>query len=269
MVQRHVAAVRHDAVDEGQLARFEREASVALVELLQDGLRVRGAVISLTLDGNLAMLGYEVYLPNIEATDQVADGAMALLFNIMRSLCGPDWKPIEVQLSHRKPKDAAPFRQFFCVPPRFDAERNALVFSTRWLSRGLPDVDSELRRLLQQQADMLEARNGDGFSAQVRSVMRTAIVNGHADAKRVAALFSMHSRTLHRRLEASGTGFQVLVDESRFERARQLLVDSSMEVSRVAMLIGYADASAFTRAFKRWSGTTPARWRATRGTFAS
>jgi AraC-like DNA-binding protein len=95
-------------------------------------------------------------------------------------------------------------------------------------------------------------------------VLRTALVTGHAKSDQVAALFSMHCRTLNRRLNAFGTGFQKLVDEGRFEIARQMLEDSATEVAQIAGLLDYADASAFTRAFRRWSGTTPARWRATR-----
>jgi AraC-like DNA-binding protein len=74
----------------------------------------------------------------------------------------------------------------------------------------------------------------------------------------------MHSRTLSRRLSAFSTNFQALVDEGRFEIARQMLEDSAMEVSQIAASLDYADASAFTRAFRRWSGTTPALWRAKR-----
>jgi AraC-like DNA-binding protein len=86
-------------------------------------------------------------------------------------------------------------------------------------------------------------------------------VTGQARSDQVAALFSMHSRTLSRRLNDFGTSFQALLDESRFEVARQMLEDSRTEVKQIAMALDYADASAFTRAFRRWSGTTPAQWR--------
>ena len=72
----------------------------------------------------------------------------------------------------------------------------------------------------------------------------------------------MHRRTLNRRLAGFGTTFRELVDESRYEAARQMLESSAMEVREIAAWLGYADASAFTRAFRRWSGTTPALWRA-------
>jgi AraC-like DNA-binding protein len=73
----------------------------------------------------------------------------------------------------------------------------------------------------------------------------------------------MHSRTLTRRLKASGCNFKALVDEGRFEIAREMLQNTSLDVSRIAASLDYADASAFTRAFRRWSGATPAVWRAT------
>jgi len=249
----------------GLLVKYSPDVRTALRSLVRYmHLHVRGAVTTLAVDSDSAMLGYEIYQPNVEAIDQVGDGALALMFNIMRGLCGPEWKPVEVRFAHRRPEDVGPFRRFFRASLRFDAEQYMLVFSADWLNRRLPDADPELRRLLQQQIDVLEARHGDDFPEQVRSVLRTALVTGHGTADQVAALFSMHSRTLNRHLNALGTGFRQLVDESRFEIARQMLEDSAMEVSQIAAVLDYADASAFTRAFRRWSGTTPARWRAMR-----
>jgi AraC-like DNA-binding protein len=184
------------------------------------------------------------------------------MYNILRALCGPDWRPIEAWFAQRKPADVGPFRRFFRVPLRFDAEQFALVFSTRYLKRRLPVIDDELRRLLQRQIDTLEARHGDDFPEQVRSVLRTALLTGHAKADQIAALFGMHSRTLHRGLKAFGIGFQQLVDEIRFEIARQMLENSAKEVGQIGELLDYAASGAFTRAFRRWSGTTPAEWRA-------
>jgi AraC-like DNA-binding protein len=71
----------------------------------------------------------------------------------------------------------------------------------------------------------------------------------------------MHSRTLHRHLAESGTNFRALVDESRYEIARQMLDDTDRDVGQIACMLDYADTSAFARAFRRWSGTTPSGWR--------
>ncbi len=249
----------------GFLVQHSPDVGMALRSLVRYlHLHVRGAVPSLAVHGKLVILGYDIYQPHVEAADQIADGAVAVMFNIMRTLCGPEWKPVEAWFAHRKPEDVGPFRQFFRVPLRFDAEQNAIVFSAHWLNRRMPGADPELRRLLQKQIDALEARHGSDFPEQIRRVLRTALLTGHGNAEQVARLFSIHSRTLNRRLKASTTSFQRLVDEGRYAIARQMLEQSDTGVRQIAASLDYADASAFTRAFRRWSGTTPARWRATR-----
>ena len=250
----------------GLLVKYSPDVGTALRSLVHHmHLHVRGATTTFAVDGAMARLTYDVHQPRVEATDQVGDGALALMSNIMRALCGPRWKPIEVCMTHRKPEDVGPFRRFFRAPLRFDAEQNVLVFSTYWLRHSLPDADSQVRRLLQRQIDALEVRHSADFPEQVRSLLRTALLTGHSRADQVAAMFSMHSRTLSRRLDAFGVSFRELVDEGRFEIARQMLGDSAMDVRQIALSLDYADPSAYTRAFRRWSGTTPGRWRATAG----
>jgi AraC-like DNA-binding protein len=224
-------------------------------------LHDRGAVPTLATDAGSAMLGYAIYRPEIEAADQIADGTIAIGCNIMRKLCGPEWRASVVLLAHRPPSEVAPFRKFFGAPLRFDAEQNALVFPVEWLERPLSGADPELHRMLRKQVDDLETRHGGDFPDQVRRVLRTSVLTRQATADEVAALFSVHSRTLNRRLQACGTSFQELADQCRYGIARQMLADSGVALSQVAAALDYADASAFTRAFKRWSGTTPALWR--------
>jgi AraC-like DNA-binding protein len=249
----------------GFLVQHSPDLGTALRSLVRYlHLHVRGAAPSLAVNGGAAVLSYDIHQPQVEATDQIGDGAVAVMFNIMRTLCGPGWKPTEVLFAHRKPEDVGPFRRFFRAPLRFDAEQNALVFPSAWLEHRLSGADPELRRMLQKQIDALDARHREDFPEQVRSVLRSALLTGHAKAGQVATLFSMHRRTLSRRLSAFGTNFRELVDEGRFEIARQMLEDSAMEVSQIAASLDYADASAFTRAFRRWSGTTPALWRTKR-----
>jgi AraC-like DNA-binding protein len=249
----------------GVLVKHSPDVGTALRSLERHfSLHVRGAVQTLTVEGKSAVLAYLASGRRVEAADQTAVGAVAANFNIMRSLCGPGWQPTEVRFARRRPADVGPFRRFFRAPLRFDADQYALEFPASWLNRRLPGEDAELRRLLQKQISRLEARHQDDFPEQVRNVLRTSLLTRHARADQVAAFFSMHSRTLSRRLGAFGTGFQELVDEGRFEIARQLLEDTSLEVSAVAASLGYTSASAFTRAFQRWSGTTPTSWRAKR-----
>jgi len=249
----------------GLLAKYSPDVETALRSLQSHFfLHARGATTTLEVHAAVAMLGYEIHEPQSEAADQLCDGALAFEYNMLAALCGPRWKPLEVRFAHRKPVDVGPFRRFFKAPLVFDAEQNALVFSADWMNHSLPGDDPALRRLLQRQINALEVRHGEDLPCQVRSVLSTALLTGHGSADQVASLFSMHSRTLNRRLSAFGTSFQQLVDASSLEIAQQMLESSALEVRQIALALGYADPSAFTRAFRRWSGTTPARWRSTR-----
>lgn len=250
----------------GLMVEYSPDAGTALRNLVRYlHLHIHGSVVSLETADELAILSYETYQPRVEATDQIADGALALMFNIMRTLCGPDWKPVEICFAHRKPDNTRPFRKVFQSPLRFDAGQNALVFAARHLDKRLPDVAPEQQRLLMKQIDALERRYSQDFAGQVRGLLRTALVSGQASSTQVATMFSIHSRTLTRRLADLGTNFQQLADEGRFEIARQMLKDSTMAVSSIASMLDYERASAFTRAFRRWSGATPTQWRESNG----
>lgn len=249
----------------GSLMRHAPDVRTALRSLVSYmHAHVRGAALALTVDDGTAILSYAVYQPRVSAIDQVGDGAAAMMLNIMRDLCGSDWKPLEVWIAHREPEDVRPFRSFFRGPLRFDAEHYGLVFSGRWLDKSLPNIDPELSRLLHTQIKELETRFADNFPEQVRSLLRTGLLTGLSSADQIAALFSIHTRTLNRRLTAEGVSFRELVDEERLEIARQMLENTAQRVNEIAASLGYARASVFIRAFRRWSGTTPALWRAKR-----
>jgi AraC-like DNA-binding protein len=251
----------------GLLVKYSPDVGTALRSLVRHlHIHGRGSAVGLTVDRDKATFSFGLHLSRLESTEQVGDGAVTMMFNVMRGLCGPAWRPVEVRFAHRKPQDVEPYRRYFQATLRYDAEQYALVFPARWLVRPLPETDPDVRRLLQQQIDAIEAEHGDDFPARVRSVLRTALLTSQAGADQVAALFSMHSRTMNRRLHAFGTSFRLLVAESRFGIARQLLESSALDVSEIAEILDYSDASAFTRAFRLWSGTTPARWRSDRQT---
>lgn len=246
----------------GLLVRYSPDVASALRSFVRYlPTHVRGATSRLTVDGHVATLRWELYQPGVEAIDQVSDGALAVFFNVLRELCGPDWLPIEVHFAHRQPEQLQPFRQFFRTTLQFDTEEYAIYFASSWLQRPISHTNPVLLSVLQKEVDALAARYEADFPGQVRSVLRSALLTGSARSDQMAALFSMHSSTMARRLKPYGVGFRDLVDECRFEVAREMLALSVMHVSEIAAMLDYADTSAFTRAFRRWSGTTPALWR--------
>ncbi len=222
----------------------------------------RGAAPNLSVEPDVAVLSYLIYQRGVEGTSQIYDCAIAIIFNILRDLCGPTWRPTEVSFSHRQPSDTKPYRQFFQAPLRFDREQTALVFPAKWLDCAVAGADPVRREQLEQQIAALENLDSRDLVSQLRSVLRTLLITHRSSLEQVAQLFSMHRRTLNRRLKAQNYTFHELVNEVRYEIARQLLEDTQMPMSQIAVTLDYSDASAFTRAFRRWSGTTPAAWRA-------
>ncbi|MBV8095688.1 MAG: AraC family transcriptional regulator [Acetobacteraceae bacterium] len=222
----------------------------------------RGAVATMCVEGDLTKLGYAIYHPEVECADQIADGALATGCRIMRGLCEPEWNPAEVTFTHRKPAELRPYQQFFRAPVRFDAEENVLLFATDWLSRPVIGAEPELRRLLMKEIEREQADTHREFSDDVRRVLRSTIGSGHYSASHMGNIFGMNERTLNRRLAAEGTTFKKLSDEVYHEVARQLLADSDIPLSQIAAMLDFSEASAFTRAFRRWSGISPADWRA-------
>src|SRR5919107_2061746 len=93
----------------------------------------RGAVPLLSVNGDVAVLSYAIYEPGIESAEQISDAAIATILNLMRGLCGPEWRPADILLPRSSPVDLTPYRRLFGAPVRFDEETAALVFPARWL----------------------------------------------------------------------------------------------------------------------------------------
>jgi AraC-like DNA-binding protein len=100
------------------------------------------------------------------------------------------------------------------------------------------------------------------FSEDLRQVLRTELLKGPCTSRDIARLFSMHHRTLSRHLAREGITFQQVVDEIRFAIARDLLANTAMALNQISVVLRFSEPSAFTRAFRRWSGQPPSAWRA-------
>jgi AraC-like DNA-binding protein len=95
----------------------------------------------------------------------------------------------------------------------------------------------------------------------VRRVLQTELLKDTCSVAVIARLFSMHRRTLHRHLRMEGVAFRQVANEIRFEIACDLLANTEMTLGQIAAALRYSEPSAFTRAFRRWSGQTPSAWR--------
>ena len=189
---------------------------------------------------------------------------MTVVCTIMRSPCEPSWNPTEVLLSRRPPQDLAPYRRFFRSPLRFNTDQSAVVFPGHWLDHPIPGADPLLHRHLQQQANEFHSHQEQSLVGELRGFLRKSLANQQGTATHIAARLGMHQHTLSRRLRAEGTSFRQELETSRYDLARQLLADSNASLPEIATALNYADSTAFSRAFKQWSGATPTEWRTQR-----
>lgn len=243
----------------GLLARSSPDVGSALRNLIKHlHHHDQGAVPYLSVHGNTALLGYAIYEKEAPAADQIYSAAMAITFTIMRELCGSGWRPSEVLLPFRKPGDVAPFRQYFRAPLRFDADQAALAFPAAWLNRALHSADQEVRHQI---AAMLVGHERSDFTSRTRRAVRAMLAQGQFSEERLAHGFGVSRRTLIRQLRQEGTSFHALLRAIRLDVTCLMLRDTDNAIEHIAVSLGYANASSFTRAFRNWTGQTPADWR--------
>jgi AraC-like DNA-binding protein len=247
----------------GRLALHAPSVGVALQELaahfvLQDS----GGVPSIAIHDGTATFAYGIHAYGVRHADQVYDLSVGAMLNIMRQLCGESWQPNLVMLPRKRPEDLRPYREILRAPLRFDALQAAVVFPESQLLQPIVGADPFLHALIETHASAALARQSSPLQAEVRRAIRLLMLAGDCSRAEVARRLDMHERTLGRRLQASGTTFQALLDETRAEMARQLLQDTRSSIARIAHSLGYRDPTIFTRAFRRWTGSTPRAFRA-------
>lgn len=247
----------------GFLLSSAPDVATALHGLLQHlDLHDQGGVPTLQIENGIARLGYAIHEPGAQATDQIYDLAVAIACNIMRALCGQKWNATEVLLSRRPPRDLAPYRRFFRAPLHFNAAQSGVTFPNRWLDHKIVSADPLLHRHLEHEALTLHALRDASIVEDLRRALHRQLLNNQACAvAEVAGELRIHQRTLNRRLRDHGTSFRRELDNVRYAVAQQLLAESTIPLARIATILNYADVTAFSRAFKRWTGSTPGQWR--------
>jgi AraC-like DNA-binding protein len=172
--------------------------------------------------------------------------------------------PSEVAVRHGRPRYADAYSETFGCPIRFDAPRNEIVFPAALLDVPQPFLDDSLFRLLKRRADdlMLQERTRDLLHERVRHVLRHEVDLSSVNPGSIARRLGVSPRSLRRRLGDEGHSLSALTDEVRRELSLSELLNPDVPIKRIADRVGFSEVSAFHRAFKRWTGVTPARYRA-------
>jgi len=198
--------------------------------------------------------------------DWLYDWLVAGAVRLSRLICGDAFKPLEVALVRERPPDAAPFDQYFRAPLLWGASQATLLCSIEDWRRSIPTGHPEVAAVNERVAlDYLARLDRDDTVTQVRQRIRDSLPSGVPSQAEVARALALSRRTLARRLEEAGTSFTGLLDETRRALAEQYLRRTDYSVAEVAYLVGFAEASSFNRAFRRWTGHSPGDARGRQG----
>lgn len=191
-----------------------------------------------------------------------AEVTVGLMVKFGRIVAGALDASAEAWFAYPAPDYADEYGRVLELPIRFDAPCHALSSSADRLDAPLPRADSRLQELLEQHARRLyEALpRSDCFADRVRDAILAELPSGDPGADHIAQRLHLSTRTLRRRLRHEGTTHRELLDAVRSELARSYLASRELGASEVAFLLGFSDTSAFHKAFRRWTGLSPAAW---------
>jgi AraC-like DNA-binding protein len=193
----------------------------------------------------------------------VAEYALACWLILARQGLQTRFDPVEVQFIHNQTVNLKEYERFFRAPVKLGAERNALVIKTSSLKLPLVGAKEGLCEILDKYARQLmkQVPKKKSLSERVRELMAEELAGGDASAEGIATRLHMSTRTLRRRLNEEGNSHRLLLEELRRNLAELYLDEKGLAVSEAAFLLGFADSGAFHKAFKRWTGRTPAEYR--------
>lgn len=190
------------------------------------------------------------------------DALAAFLVDLARRLIDPGFAPLAIELDRPPPGKPQQHVEHFRAPLTFDAECTRLTLARAEIEAVLPTGNAELAYQNDKiVADYLARFDADRLSERIRAIVTERLVTGKFSEEQIADQLNLSLRSLQRRLREEQTSYQQLLDETRLELALQYINRTRLSVAQIAPLLGFSDSSNFNRAFKRWLGIAPSRYR--------
>ncbi|HWT31115.1 MAG TPA: AraC family transcriptional regulator [Propylenella sp.] len=231
------------------LFRFHQESSAMRLRRGEDGLY---------------RLEYQITAPDIVERRQDAELSLGMFLNFFRECCGARWAPEEVHFEHPKPSMAREHEGAFDAPVYFSQPTNALLFKPEILERPMPSSDLKLLAVMQTCLEQLgsDAPAEDPLFDRLRTAIRVKLPDGYPMLEEVAEDLRVPTSLVCRDLHDAGTTYKEVVEGVRRDLAISYMKQRRLPFSDIALLLGYSELSAFSRAFRRWTGTSPRDYRA-------
>ena len=246
------------------LLYYTQASSDTLEEALQRGVRYGSIVnegLALSFQGGGAVgINFEYVGVARHSDRHQIEFAMVTLVRTLRQLTKRHLPASQVSFTHRRSDDISEFRTFFGCDVTFGAPVDRVVFSKSSREMPLVDTDPYLNEVLIKYCDQAIADRSakrSSFRLSVENAIALLLPHGRAQAGEIARKLGVSRRTLARRLASEGMTFTGIMQSLKSDLAKRHLTDQTLSVSEIAWLLGYQDVSAFTHAFKRWTGRAP------------
>lgn len=185
---------------------------------------------------------------------------VAGLDHFVRKMTGrEDLSAETIGFKHKKPVGSGNAYDYLNCPVKFEQDDLYIDILTEHLTLPISTKDPSLKRLLDQQAEALlrVLPNQNQFEQDLKKLIIRSMQDGEPTLDNISSQLNISSRTLHRKLEDIGVNFKTLLQQTRRELAIEYLREGQLSMSEIALLLGYSEQSAFSRAFKGWTGVSP------------
>lgn len=213
--------------------------------------------------GEHAILAWQADSPEYYCRQDM-DRTLASALCRTRHFIAPGIKAEWAEVAHPRPSYADKYEVLFGGPVTFGAAVTRLAFNSCHLSTPIPHRNPYVYSAVLRQVNGLLARLQPrrSFGRKIRRLVSRQMSTDKIDADTLARQCHMSRQTLYRRLKKEGLGFHELVEQVRRDKALRYVASDRYALGEIAFLLGFSELSAFSRAFKRWTGTAPAQYRA-------
>ena len=196
-------------------------------------------------------------------TPEQFEGFLACCIEISRKLMPGEFKLKSAQLLRPRPaNNISAFEQFFDCPIEWDAEAYTLLMDRQMMEKALPSANPELAYQNEQLCmDYIARFDQQDIVNRVSRKLVEMLPNGEPSMEATASELALSTRTLQRKLKDHDSSYKQLLDNLRKDMAMQYLRQPHMPIAEISYQLGFAHISNFSRAFKRWTGQTPADYR--------
>ncbi|ABC32228.1 AraC-type DNA-binding domain-containing protein [Hahella chejuensis KCTC 2396] len=193
----------------------------------------------------------------------IAEENIASWTTFARWITGAYVSPTLIRFQHSRPSDIREHERLFQCSLEFSCDSIEVHFPSVYLDLPLRQHDPAMLALLDEYADrlLLQLNPEANFSDKVKAALTNLLQAGDISLQKTARTLNLSARALQRRLQEEGCSYQQILDETRRELALRQISDERLDLSEITFFLGFADQSAFQRAFKRWTGRTPGQYR--------